>query len=274
MESAAATTKPSVEIFWQARPVKYNFPGKAFSVEEVKTPWDLYVEGRYFDSPVGDELHQMLVRNGVERIFSIRTAKGTPQCDIICLPEGAPAISLAYALRRVFKTSYPMEVDGQKLIVCDVTAGRGSRATDQMIKFAEDFYLSNGGRLRGEHPNGFVYAERSEIRRWRRVLDQDIQIDLMISSKPIKEATERPDFEQDTMWAPNAEIAIALLQSRYWRRCYINGEDEWSAEIVDYMDANIDDMPYRLVVCGHNDHSKMIYNRVKILCEKEPPAKK
>src|SRR5438477_615837 len=121
MGNQTATESPNrLEIFWQDRSVKYTFPGGHYLVEELKTPWDLYVEGRYFNSPVGDASHQIFVKNGMERYFSIRHKEGIPVCDIITRPESAPTLSYDWGPRRIFRTSNPMTVDGQKLVVMEV----------------------------------------------------------------------------------------------------------------------------------------------------------
>src|SRR5690242_1500955 len=96
-------TESPVKIFWQERPVKYTLEvgnDYHFTVEEVKTPWDLYLEGGIFDSEIGDTFHQTMVQNHMERIFSLRNEFGSPVCDIITKPEKAPDLDFTYGARR------------------------------------------------------------------------------------------------------------------------------------------------------------------------------
>jgi hypothetical protein len=259
-----ATPKNPVKIFWQARPVKYVFPGGRYVVEEAKTPWDLYVEGRFLGSHLGDEFHVLMVKHGMERIFSIRTDMGLPICDIITKPVNAPTLSLVYGARRVLHTDVPMEVDGEKLVVLEVTAQKGNRAPDPLIRLAKDFYLAMGGRLDEKFPNGLLYSDKKDIKLWRKIVGMDILLDIMISSKPITEASKRlkPNL---TIHAPNAELAIFLLGTRYWDRCHLQGDDPWTEEVLSHIEKESEDLPYNMSVYGHTNAAKSLYKRVEAL---------
>lgn len=266
---AASTAESPVRIFWQDRPVKYklNTGEKIYTVEEVKTAWDLFVEGALFGSEVGDELHQVMVREGMERIFSIRTDEGKPLCDIITKPVAAPSLDFTYGARRIFHTSTPMTVDGQKLIVLDVVGRRGNRPNDSIIKLARDFYLSQGGRLNEEHPNGLVYTDRKDVKRWRKIVDADVIVDLVISEKPLKEIDKR--IRKDTFHATTLPMAKALLDRRFWDVCHIDGDMEWAGEVLDYIEADWDNRPQGIYVYGGGERSKAILQRAKDLYAKE-----
>lgn len=261
-----------LEIFWSTRPVKFTFPSGLIHVEEVKTPWDLYVESRFFDSPIGTTFHQTLVKHGLERIFSIRDKAGIPACDIITRPEDAPQYNFAWGMRRVFKTSCPMVVDGQRLIVLEVTAQKGHRAEEPILGLAKQFFLSQGGVLRGEHPNGLIYTNKREIRRWRNIIDENVVLDMMVGSKPIKEAQKH--LAPDTVFVPNADIAIELFGVRYWYRCHINADDEWTDKILDYLERNPEDQPNVIEVYGNGPRFKKFFARADAMMSKPLPEKK
>jgi hypothetical protein len=262
---AVAPAESPVTIYWQARPVKYTFPGGRFVIEEVKTPWDLYVEGEFFGNHLGDEFHVLAVRYGAERIFSLRTDSGIPQCQIITKPLNAPALSLIYGARRVFHTNNPMTVDGEKLVVLDIIAKSGRRAADPILGLAKDFYLAMGGRLDGSLPTGLIYTSKRDIKRWRNVVDANVILDIMISANPIKEALDK--MAPDTVHVQNAELAIYMLGARYWNRAFIQCDDPFVKEVVDYMENERDDQPYNMSLYGRSPEARQLQERLKKMYE-------
>jgi hypothetical protein len=265
-QAIAATTNP-LRIFWQNRSVKYTFPGGRYVVEEVKSPWDLYVEGQFFQSHLGDEFHILMVKHGMERIFSIRSDVGMPQCDIITKPANAPTLSLAYGARRVLHTGIPMEVDGEKLIVLEITATRGNRAPEPLLRLARDFYLAMGGRLTEEFPNGLIYSDRKDIKMWNKVGSADVLLDIMLSTKPIVEAL--PNLKPNlTIHIPNAELAIFMLGIRYWDRCFFQTDDPWTEEVLAHIEKVPEDMPYNMTVYGRPEAIERIKPRIQALYAK------
>lgn len=260
---AANTAESPVTIFWQDRPVKYkiNRNERIYTVEELRTPWDLYVEGSIFSSEVGDVLHQVMVANRMERIFSIRNESGHPICDILTTPEGAPLLDFSYGARRVFLTSAPMTVDGEKLIVMDVISRRGNRAADPVVGLARDFYLAMGGQLRGEHPNGLVYQDKHDIKQWRKIVDADIKVDLMVSSEPI----HSQGIKANTWHATSLAMAKSLLDARYWAKLHLNGDEDWACEVLAHIERDRDAMPDRIVVYGGDKARELMPRVFKIM---------
>ena len=250
-------------MFWQERPVKWTIStndDEKFHLEEVKTPWDLFIEGAIFDSEVGDTMHQTLVQNHLERIFSVRNEDGLPICDIITKPEKAPLLDFKYGARRVFNTSSPMTIDGEKLIVLDVVGIKGSRVKGPVLQLAKAIFLGNGGRLDEEHPNGLIYSEKKDIKHWRRIVESEVLLDLIISSKPLKEVD---DNIKRTAWcASNLEVAKTLIDQRYWNKFHLNGDDIWAKDILDYIEADEDAAPQGIIVYG-GDNARVLYERVK-----------
>lgn len=265
--SSAAESPNSLKLFWQERPVKYEFPGGRYRVEEVKAPWDLFVEGRYFDTSVGQEFHQILVRNKVERIFSIRaTDTGIPICSIITKPKDMPAISFIWGPRRVFRTSSPITIDKQELVVQEVIGHQGYRAADPIVNLAQDFFVAQGGVLSEEHPRGVIFTDKKQGARWKDVVDQKVKIDIMISTDPIKEAEADidPFF---TIRAPNMELALLLFSGRYWKKCYINGEEELAEQVIAHMEKEKEDRPNSITVYGKGDQVNALFARAKTMLE-------
>lgn len=269
--TVSSQSSSAVKIFWQDRPVKYTYEGGHIRVEELKTPWDVYVEGRYFDSPISGTLHQVLIKTGLERVFSIRNADGVPVCDIVTRPQNAPPLSLLWGARRAFHTSSPMTVDGQKLIVMDVVGSKGVRVAEPLIKLAKEFFLAHGGVLRGEHPSGLIYTDRREIKRWKKVVDFEILLDIMIASKPIKKAEQM--MLPDTVQAPNAEVAIELLSSRNWYRCFINVDDPWTDQVIDFLENYPEEQPPTIRVYGSGPRFKPNFDRITAMYAKPLPEK-
>lgn len=256
---AANTAENPVKVFWQDRPVKYTIhrAEREYTVEELRTPWDLYVEGSIFSSEVGDVLHQVMVANRMERIFSIRNIEGHPLCDILTAPEGKPLLDFSYGARRVFLTSSPMTVDGEKLVVMDVISRRGNRAADPVVSLAKDFYLAMGGQLRGEHPNGLVFQNKQDVKQWRKIVDADIKLDLMISAEPIK----GQGIKANTWHAPTLAMAKSLLDARYWAKLHLNGDEDWACEVLSYIERDAETMPDRIIVYG-GDKARELMPRV------------
>jgi len=267
-EGSSAESTSSISPYWQERPVKYAFPGGEVLVEEVKTPWDIFTEGRWVGSPIGNEFHQILVKNGIERIFSIRNPKGEPYCQILTKTAGSPVVSIDWAPYRGLLTSSPMTIDGQKLIVLDVIS-QGARHVDgPLLKLAKDFFISQGGILRGEHPNGLVFSDPKTIKEWTAITEKRVKSDLMISTKPIHDDEIRKVMRPHTSHAPNLELALLLLSSRYWHRCYLNSDEEWIFDVVAQMENDPDDQPHIINVCGRGDRSTALFERVKAMYEK------
>lgn len=264
-QEASPESKDSLGCYWQERPIKYIFPNGEILVEEVKTPWDIYTEGRWLGSPIGNEFHQILVKNGMERIFSIRNSKGEPYCEVLTRPKGAPMVNVDWASFRGLNTSSPMTIDDQKLIVLDVI-GKGARRVDKpLMKLAQEFFVSQGGVLRNEHPNGLVFSEPKIVKQFQAILDKNVKIDLMISSKPIRGEDIRKLWRAHTAHATNLELALLLLSSRYWHRCHINGDEEWTSDVVAQMEDDKDDQPSIINIYGHSDHAKALFERVTIM---------
>lgn len=274
MGSATATVSSSpVKTFWQARPVKYTYPGGRFRVEELITPWDLYMEGALFGNSVGMALHQLLVKNQLERIFSLRsTDDGFPVCDIITRPEKAPGVSFSFSPRRVLNTSNPMIVDDQKLIVLDVVAAQGKRAGEPILNMVKEFYLSMGGRLSGEHPQGYVYTEKKDVKRWRKIIDADVLLDMVIATKPTPEMVK--SARESYIHVPVAEVAIELLCMRYWEELHVHGDEPLGKEVIEWLLENPDDVPTTLSVYGHTDEAKELWAKIEKLYAEKVRKKK
>jgi hypothetical protein len=266
-QEASTKSTDSIMPYWQENAIKFVFPGERMGVEEIKTPWDLYVEGRWQNSSIGNEFHQALVRNGVERIFSIRDAHRRPYCEILTRPQESPVVSIDWAPRRGLNTSSPMTIDGQKLIVLDVIAMGGRRVEGPVLQLAKDFFLSQGGVLRGEHPNGLVFSDPKTVREWQAIVEKNVKIDLVISSHRIKDKEFQRLRRPHIVHGTNLELAVLLLESRYWHRCHLNGDEEWISNVVAHMENEKDDQPAIINVYGKSDHAKAIFERVKTMFE-------
>lgn len=281
MGNTSTTDAPSslAPIFWQDRPRVYAMEetnhGKIF-IEEVKTPWDLYIEGVIFDSQIGDTHHQNLVANKMVRIFSLRNEEGNPMCNVLTKPEKAPDLDLYYGARRVFNTSAPMTIDGEPLVVLDVLGKHGIRVKQPLLGLAKAFFLGNGGRLNGEHPNGLIYNTKRDIKRWRSIAEADTLADIVISESPLRGISSK--LRSNTFYARSAAVAKSLLDERYWDYCHINGCDPWVADVVAHMEADPEAVPNHITVWNdpksENNHlAPIIYARVQSIYDNKNKRK-
>lgn len=264
-QTATPSEAECVKLFWQERPIKYSFEGGKYQAEEVQTPWDLFVEGEYFQHSIGSEIHQVLVKNKMERIFSIRsTDKGTPVCTIITKPQDAPLTNLKYGVRRVFNSDVPMTIDGEQLTLLEIIADRGTRAPGPILRLAKDFYLSQGGVLTEEHPNGLAFKDHKVMKRWREIMDAKGKPDIIISSKlPNSLKVRVPPL---TAHASNLEVALILLRASYWDKCYINGEEDWLSEVATHMEKNSEDQPNSISMFSEGSpRSQALLARFKLM---------
>lgn len=271
-DTAPSENSNRLTLYWQDCSVVYSFPGGKLQVEEVKAPWDLFLEGTFFSSPIpADEFHQILIKNGIERIFSIReTEKRIPLCTILTKPKDAPVLSFGWGARRVFRTSVPMTINKEKLIVLDVLEDKGRRASAQNLRFAEQFYLANGGKLKGEHPNCLVWKTHKEIETWRSIVELRTKLDIMASETILSEAKKEEKFSPDTVLTPNAQLTILMLSQRNWNKLHINGDEVWAPEVIDHMQRNPNDQPSKITVWGTTPRADEIFEQVTALFSKEP----
>jgi len=222
------------EIPWQGEGKRYSIPDSDFFIEEVKEPWDLFLESKYLKNSLGNPIHVIAVKNGIERIFSIRDPKRKPVADILTMPVGARSLDCYYSTLRALKTSHPMEIDGQQLIVLDVLKN-DERVSRPLIELTKRFFVHNKGKLGYEHDHYLALNSKSEIKKWGRIIKGKVKKNLLVSTEPKNYPVHAH--------AGNTEEALALLATDFFEDLYVNVDDEWTNEVMNHTDANPLDRP-------------------------------
>jgi hypothetical protein len=238
---------------WQTRDIKFQIGTDPLFVEEVREPWDLWVESAYLQNSFGAPIHQLSVKNGLERIFSVRTLSNRmPLFDILTMPVGARHLSTYWCTKRGLKTSSPMTVDGQELIVLDVLQKGEKKANKAYIEIAKAFFTARGGRLNNEHSNNLAIQDKADVKTWTRIVHNELLENLFISSSKPK-----PN-EPFLVHAISAEEAIASLRVRYWWKMTLDADNQDAEYVLDHLSAvKIDRPKSDLIIIGNDAGGKL-----------------
>jgi hypothetical protein len=253
MGRSQSTTESSLKVVpWQTRDIKFQIGIDPLFVEEVREPWDLWVESAYLHNSFGAPLHQLSVKNGLERIFSVRSyGSRMPLFDILTMPVGARTLSTYWSMKRGLKTSSPMTIDGQDLIVLDVLGDGEKRANKAYLAIAKAFFVARGGKLNNEHTNNLAVTTEEDVTTWTRIVHNELLENLFISS------TKPKPGEHFVVHAVSAEEAVALLRVRYWWKMVLDADDPDAEHVLDHLSAYKIDRPRcDLIVIG-NDTRKL-----------------
>lgn len=231
---------------WIGKETKYQIGPAPLYVEEVKEPWDLWMESAYMQSSLGGVFHQTLIKNGLERLFSIRSNKRTPLCDILTMPVDARQLSTYWCTKRTLKTSSPMTIDGQELIVLDVFQQQEKRASDPFLGLARTFFKAHGGQLNDEHPNGLAISDKHEVHIWHEIAANRTLENILVSSKELFK-------EKYLVHATTLEETIVLLRVKYWWNMYLDGDEPWAEQVIDHMISIASDKPRNLTILGSGE---------------------
>jgi hypothetical protein len=235
-------TKSPDEIPWEQRNVKYIFPGNHLVVEEVISPWDLLVESRYVGSILGTPIHQIAVRHGLERIFSIRQARNRlPLADILTRPVGARVLLPYWEHRRGLQTSSPLTIDNQDLLVVDVLKDN-KFAPEPLIQLARTFFVGRGGILNEEHPTGCTLTAPGDIKKWTRIYSGKWTGDLLCGNLPDNLETVPVDLSQTTQ-VLDIDEAQALMRIKFFQTIFLDVREKWIPNVLDHLWAYAEDKP-------------------------------
>lgn len=209
---------------WQTKLVKHVF-GEEFIIEEVRTPWDLYLEGRILQNSVRNPEHIQLVRDNQERIFSIRNANRDPLADIITMPVGADRKDSYWPAIRRLRTSCPMTVDDQQLIVLDVIDKLDLVADTQYVNLAKEFFLANGGQLNNEHATPLIHTSKKKVKEWKE--SKTGRFNLAVGPRKIdKEEALADDIE-------SAHLLLTYCSPFY--EVHFDIDTPWVTEVIEFM---------------------------------------
>ena len=229
---------------WQGKSIKYAFPKSSLVVEEIKDPWDLLIESKYLNNDlISEPVHVLAVQNGIERIFSVRDKdRRVPLVDILTMPVGGRNLDPFWATQRILKTSHPMIVDGQKLIVLDVLQNN-VRASKHWIAYAAEFFQAKGGVLDNEHPYSLALNSKKERKKWGRLSKGKDLPNMLIANKLAYEDIVH-------CHATTREEALALLERSFIGWLYVCVNDDWTKEVIDHLEKEIMDRPEHYMFYG------------------------
>jgi hypothetical protein len=228
---------------WQGKGIKYAFPNSGLVVEEIRDPWDLLVESKYLNNNLADPVHVLAIQNGIERIFSIRDKdRRVPLADILTMPVNGRNLDPFWATQRVLKTSNPMKVDGQELIVLDVLQN-DTRASKYWRAYAAEFFEAKGGILGNEHPHCLALNSKKEIKKWGRLSKGKDLPNMLIANKPAYRNIVH-------CHATTKEEALALLERSFIGWLYVCVDDAWTKEVIDHLEKEIMDRPEHYMFYG------------------------
>lgn len=229
-------------IPWQGKALKYKFPNSPLIVEEVIEPWDLFLESKYLGNDLGDELHVLAVQSRIERIFSIRDGSRRPLVDVLTMPENARSLSAYWSMIRVFRTSYPMTIDGEKLIVLEVLRNN-VRASRNLQELAKKFFVAMHGQFHNEWPHYVALATKDERKRWHKMCRGKTRPVLLVGTQPAYQ-------HLIDCHAATPEEAIALLRVSFFDRMYLNVDDKWTDEVMNHLQKVAIDRPHQFLFYG------------------------
>lgn len=228
-------------IPWEESNLIYKFTKGNYAgirIEEVKTPWDLFLEACFLQTTFGEAFHITTIEEGKEVIFSIRDGKREPMADIVTMPVKTKRYDSYWPIIRIFKTSKPMTVNGQELIVLDVVGTNGRRASKNCVSLAQTFFIEHGGILGGEHPNGLTLPEGKALNKWKKVWNGQKANNLCIGSKAA--------FVIETQsQAFNLNMAISMLSANTYEEVYICVDEPWMELVMEHMKVNHPDRPVK-----------------------------
>jgi hypothetical protein len=235
-------TKSADIIPWEHKNVKYIFPGGHLVVEEILSPWDLFVESRYIGTVLGTPVHQISVQHGLERIFSIRQARNRlPIVDILTRPVGARVLLPYWEHCRGLQTSNTFTIDGQDLLVIDVIKNN-RRAPEQLLNLARAFFIGRGGILGDEHPTGCALTNQRDIQRWIKVYSGKWTGDLLCGNMPENLETVPIDLLQTTQ-VLDIDEALTLMRIKFFNTIYLDVRETWIPDVLAHLWAYPEDKP-------------------------------
>lgn len=255
---------------WEERKVKYIYPDKPLVIEEVKTPWDLLVEARYTGSLLGSPIHQISVRNGLERIFSIRqNINRIPLAQILTRPVGARVLLPYWEHMRTLNTSNTFNIDKQDLMVIDVLQGI-KRANEPILDLARQFFVGRGGVLGGEHPSGCVIENNKEFQKWKSVWSDQWGSDLLCGNWPQEPEAEPKVDRFRTTQALDTDEALALVRLKFFETVYLDVRESWITRILDHFDIYLTDRPKTIYLYSgdENERNSLLKRAQKIMDKK------
>lgn len=242
------------KVPWQENNLIYKFTKGEWAgirIEEIKEPWDLFLEACFLQTTFGDAFHVAAVENQLEVILSIRDKNREPLADIIAMPYKAKRYDAYWPKVRVFKTSQPMTVNDRQLIVLDVISKDERRASKKLLKLAITFFLSHNGVLACEHPNGLTIPEGKGLKKWKKIWRGEKHHNLCISSKTAY-------VNETQIQAYTLTEAIDKLAYGNYDEVYFNSSDPWMERVLDHLKANPVDRP-ALTFRFFGDHDKTAY---------------
>lgn len=225
-------------IPWQERNLVYKFTKGEWAglrVELVQAPWDLFLESCFLQTSFGDAFHVSAVKENTEVILSIRDEKREPIADIITMPVKAKRYDAYWPKIRVLKTSQPMTINDQKLIVLDVV-GKDEKRSKICVALVRELFLKYGGVLDNEFPNGLTIPEGKALKHWKKIWSGDKPHNLCISSKSAY-------MKETQTQAYSLQTAIETLRSGSFDEIYINVDEPWADRVWDYLKMNRSDRP-------------------------------
>lgn len=229
------------QIPWQDKNLIYKFPKgewAGLTIEEVCEPWDLFLEACFLQTSFGDAFHVTAIKEKREVIFSIRDEKREPIADILTMPIKAKRYDPYWPKIRVLKTSHPMTIKEQDLIVLDVVSKNEKRASKECLRLAQAFYLKHNGVLDNEHPNGLVIAEGKTLKRWKKIWKGDKPYNLCIASKAAY-------INETQVQAFDLTMAISMLGSGSYNEIYMKVDEPWMDRVMDHLKENRPDRPVK-----------------------------
>ncbi len=242
-------------IPWIDNSVKFIIktePGKGLRIEQIKEPWDLYLEGHFLQSEIGSPDHIDWIKDGKEVIFSIRDLKREPLADIICMPIDAFRYDDYWKHLRVFKTSSPMTVSGEELVVLEVIGKGGKRAKNNLLDVAKKFFVTKGGDFNNEWPFGVDVKNEKELKKWQKRNRTYVDWNLCIDSKASH--TLECQLQSYTL-----EDTINKLRG-FFDNIYINADLLWTEKVMDHLEEHPADLPKgKFYVYGHNEDRRDQY---------------
>lgn len=239
------------KVPWQENNLIYKFTKGEWAgirIEEIKEPWDLFLESCFLQTNFGDAFHVTAVKDKLEVILSIRDKNREPLADIITMPYKAKRYDAYWPKVRVFKTSHPMTIDERQLIVLDVIGKDERRAGKKCLQLATTFFLGHNGAFGNEHPNGLTIPDGKGLKRWKKIWRGEKHHNLCISS------TTAYINETQGQAYTLTEAIDRLVYGKY-DEIYFNSSDPWMERVLEHLKVNPPDRP-SLTFRFFGDHTK------------------
>ena len=229
---------------WEEKNTKFIFSDKSMVIEEARTPWDLLIESRYTrNHALSNELHQLSVKAGIERIFSIRILPmRMPLCSIITRPVNARIINPYWIPFRALHTDSPMTIDGQQLIVLGFMWD-SKEGTGFMRQKVEEFFLARGGVLDEQYPLGITHTTRKEIENWRELCRGMTTIEMICSDNEVLPTTKL----DHPVWVKSPEEALVLLGLHTWDKMFLDKQTPWTEDLKQYVKDHLYYQPIKTI---------------------------